>query len=196
MAYQRDAGGRRPLRTAGRRADDSAAPRYPDSVTVHPIKTTVEVCLRCGSTEPMVLTAECPHPHVARFVELRPELADLVTRLRRARSYQAHVAGELAAAAALEQLAGRAVLDDEPEVFLLPAGVVFLRPRDERYREPVVDPEGESPSPPWSSAPATNLPAPPQPGQPRHRRGTPAEQPELFAPTPSGHSRTPPKGTG
>lgn len=147
---------------------------------VRPITTTVELCLRCGSIEPAVLSADCAHPRVARLVELRPELADLVTRLRRARSYLDHVARELAAAAELEQLAGRALFDDEPDAFAPPAGVVFLRPRDERVRAPDAEEEPAEP-PPWS--PALHQPserAEARPLRAKRRSEAADDQPELF----------------
>lgn len=159
---------------------------------VRPITTTVELCLRCGSTEPAVLSVDCAHPRVVRLVELRPELADLVTQVRRARSYLDHVVRELTAAAELEQLAGRALLDDEPDAFAPPEGVVFLRPRDERSRSSDVA-EGVFSAPPWAAQPSSSTPAvPPSPARPRRRPATPDDgQPELFQRTPttapSGH---------
>lgn len=148
---------------------------------VRPITTTVEVCLRCGSTEPASLSQSCSHPHVARLVELRPELADLVTQVRRARSYLDHVVRELTAAAELEQLAGRALLDDEPDAFAPPAGVVFLRPRDERCRSAN---EAEEPLPvaPWTAPASAPTPAPPKPAGRQRRRPKTSVQPELFQP--------------
>ena len=148
---------------------------------VRPITTTVEVCLRCGSTEPAELAPDCAHPRVVRLVELRPELADLVTQLRRARSYQAHIADELAAAAERECRAGRARVDEEPDVLTPRAGVVFLRPRDERLREPYLGVPEAPPAPPWASAPV-GLP-PQRPVRPRRRPGPSVEQPELFGPS-------------
>ncbi|TAK23832.1 MAG: hypothetical protein EPO40_25055 [Myxococcaceae bacterium] len=147
---------------------------------VRPITTTVEVCLRCGSTEPAELAPDCAHPRVVRLVELRPELADLVTQLRRARSYQAHIASELAAAAERECLAGRARVDEEPDVLTPRAGVVFLRPRDERLREPELGAPQEPLSPPWAPAPVG--PAPQRPARPSRQRAS-VEQPELFGPS-------------
>lgn len=156
---------------------------------VRPITTTVELCLRCGSTEPAVLSADCAHPRVARLVELRPELADLVTRLRRARSYLDHVALELTAAAELERLAGRALLDDEPDAFAPPAGVVFLRPRDERVRLPDAEEEPAGP-PPWPPAapPPSSERAEARPLRTKRRSEAAADQPELFQ-TPPPRSR-------
>ena len=106
----------------------------PGGHRLRPIATAAEVCLRCGSTDPATLAPDCAHPRVARFVDLRPELADLVIRVHRARSYLEHVVAELGAAADLERLAGRALVDEEPDALPPPAGVVYLRPRDERVR--------------------------------------------------------------
>ena len=106
----------------------------PGGHRLRPIATAAEVCLRCGSTDPATLAPDCAHPRVARFVDLRPELADLVIRVHRARSYLAHVVAELGAAADLERLAGRALVDEEPDALPPPANVAFLRPRDERVR--------------------------------------------------------------
>ena len=106
----------------------------PGGHRLRPIATAAEVCLRCGSTDPATLAPDCAHPRVARFVDLRPELADLVIRVHRARSYLEHVVAELGAAADLERLAGRAIVDEEPDALPPPAGVVYLRPRDERVR--------------------------------------------------------------
>lgn len=106
----------------------------PGGHRLRPIATAAEVCLRCGSTDPATLAPDCAHPRVARFVDLRPELADLVIRVRRARSYLEHVVAELGAAADLERLAGRALVDEEPDALPPPANVAFLRPRDERVR--------------------------------------------------------------
>ncbi len=171
-----------------RKVTDRSARGYARAVTdqrVRPITTTVELCLRCGSTEPAVLLADCAHPRVARLVELRPELADLVTRLRRARSYLDHVARELAAAAELERLAGRALLDEAPDAFAPPAGVVFLRPRDERVRAPDAEEEEAAVPPPW---PPVRLPPPERaearPHRPKRRAEAADDQPELFQPPP------------
>lgn len=161
---------------------------------VRPITTTVEVCLRCGSTEPAALSQNCSHPHVARLVELRPELADLVTQVRRARSYLDHVVRELTAAAELEQLAGRALLDDEPDAFAPPAGVVFLRPRDERCRS-ANESEETLPVAPWAppAAPASAS-APPKPAGRHRRRTKTSNQPDLFQPASPTAPTTPPNG--
>lgn len=106
----------------------------PGGHRLRPIATVAEVCLRCGSTDPATIAPDCAHPRVARFVDLRPELADLVIRVRRARSYLDHVVAELGAAADLERLAGRALVDEEPDALPPPANVAFLRPRGERVR--------------------------------------------------------------
>lgn len=141
----------------------------PGGHRLRPIATAAEVCLRCGSTDPATLAPDCAHPRVARFVDLRPELADLVIRVHRARSYLAHVVAELGAAADLERLAGRALVDEEPDALPPPANVAFLRPRDERVRatsggeahatRPLGDlapsatfGDARAPAPPWGSA--------------------------------------------
>lgn len=140
----------------------------PGGHRLRPIATAAEVCLRCGSTDPATLAPDCAHPRVARFVDLRPELADLVIRVHRARAYLAHAVAELGAAADLERLAGRAIVDEEPDALPPPAGVVYLRPRDERVRAtsggeayatrplgdlPICEIAGDTraPMPPWDS---------------------------------------------
>lgn len=140
----------------------------PGGHRLRPIATAAEVCLRCGSTDPATLAPDCAHPRVARFVDLRPELADLVIRVHRARAYLAHAVAELGAAADLERLAGRALVDEEPDALPPPANVAFLRPRDERVRatsgeayatRPLGDlapsatsADARAPAPPWDSA--------------------------------------------
>lgn len=163
---------------------------------VRPARLTAQVCLLCGSTSTTVPEPDCAHGRTVRLAAITPEIADLVTRIRRARHGIAAALATLHDLADLERLAGRALVDDEPDV--LPMGnLVHLRSRWE-----IVPRDGRRPSP----APEPKRLTPPalvlQPLQPqsvkrsrpvprRPAPGAPVDGPrDLFDPRPEGPAGT------
>jgi hypothetical protein len=109
-----------------------------------PARLTAQVCLLCGSTSTTVPEPDCAHGRTVRLAAITPEIADLVGRIRRARHGIAAALATLHDLADLERLAGRALVDDEPDVVAM-GNLVHLRPRweiDPRYpsRRPAPSP--------------------------------------------------------
>ena len=110
---------------------------------VRPARLVAEVCLLCGSTSTNVPEQDCAHGRTALLSEVTSQIADLVGRVRRMRHGMAGALASLGDLVELERLAGRALVDEAPEVY--PSeNVVYLR-RFEVCPEPTQSP---TPAPP------------------------------------------------
>src|SRR4051812_19943290 len=96
------------------------------------VASSIAICTFCGSLSPTVPAAFCAHPEAATLSELRPEVVDMLTRIRRIRN---SLSGALDAFRELVQLelhAGRATVEKDPTIHAAGlANVTFLRPRNE-----------------------------------------------------------------
>ena len=171
-----------------------------------PLTIREQVCLVCGSPSPDEASPDCTHTKVARFADLPPSLRDMVHRVLRAKAFLTSAMVTLEKGAQLEAAAGRAVIDDDSDVYSPGPNVHFLHRRGELVRPPTEPPRSSSSTP--VKPPMVKLSEPMGPKPPPLKLKTPKapkrRNPNPPPPSPrrstedttSGSLFTPPPSTG